>query len=269
MIGRIQETLILKSLLNNNMNVIVEGSVGVGKTTLILETLKKLKKKSIRIDGDARFTEDKLVGWFDPARILKKGYGKDSFTPGPLVECMLEGKILFINELNRLPEGVQNLLLPAIDEGEIQINHIGSIKAKKGFLIIGTQNPSDFVATSDLSEALKDRCEYLRLEPLSDLEMIEVIKTKVSPITKESISFAKDFLNFSANQKKILNGDSLRIVIALAKVYESLKLNIKGDELKIAVLSVALKNRLVFVQDYSFDQFLNEFLKKKIHQPRF
>ena len=263
MIGRIQETIILKNLINNNMNVIVEGSVGVGKTTLILETLKKLKKKNIRIDGDARFTEDKLVGWFDPSKILKNGYGEKSFNAGPLVECMLEGKILFINELNRLPEGVQNLLLPAIDEGEIQINHIGAIKAKKGFLIVGTQNPSDFVATSDLSEALKDRCEFLRLEPLSDSEMIEVINAQVSPLSKDSINFVKEFLNFSSTQKKILNGDSLRIVIALSKVYESLKGDLQGDQLKTSVLSVALKNRLLFVQDYTFENFLADFLKKK------
>lgn len=263
MIGRKQEFNILKSLIANHLNVIVEGAVGVGKTTLIVETLKYLKMKHLRIDGDARFTEDKLVGWFDPAKILKKGYGKDSFLPGPLVECMLEGKILFINELNRLPEGVQNLLLPAIDEGEIQINHIGGIKAKKGFLVIGTQNPSDFVATSDLSEALKDRCEYLRLETLSKTEILEIIKAKVSPLSGESANFVKSFLDFTAHQKKILNGDSVRIALALAKVYESLKSSLKGDELKIAVLSVALKNRLLFVQDYSFDQFIQDFLKKK------
>lgn len=263
MIGRKQEALILKSLLNNQMNVIVEGSVGVGKTTLITESLKDLKKKHVRIDGDARFTEDKLVGWFDPTKILKKGYGKDSFVAGPLVECMQEGKILFINELNRLPEGVQNLLLPAIDEGEIQINHIGSIKAKKGFLVIGTQNPSDFVATSDLSEALKDRCEYLRLESLSQSEMLAVIKDKVKPLSSDATNFVKSFLEFTSEQKKILNGDSLRIAIALAKVYESLKSELKGDELKTTVLSIALKNRLLFVQDYSFEQFVADFLKKK------
>lgn len=263
MIGRKQESTILKSLINNQLNVIVEGAVGVGKTTLIVETLKDLKKKHVRIDGDARFTEDKLVGWFDPSKILKKGYGKDSFIAGPLVECMLEGKILFINELNRLPEGVQNLLLPAIDEGEIQINHIGSIKAKKGFLVIGTQNPSDFVATSDLSEALKDRCEYLRLESLSKAEILEVIKDKVSPLSKETTEFVKNFLDFVSGQKKILNGDSVRIAIALAKVFESLKSSLKGDELKTSVLGVALKNRLLFVQDYSFEQFVADFLKKK------
>lgn len=263
MIGRKQESTILKSLINNQLNVIVEGAVGVGKTTLIVETLKDLKKKHIRIDGDARFTEDKLVGWFDPSKILKKGYGKESFIAGPLVECMLEGKILFINELNRLPEGVQNLLLPAIDEGEIQINHIGAIKAKKGFLVIGTQNPSDFVATSDLSEALKDRCEYLRLSPLLKNEVLEVIKEKVSPLSKETTEFVKDYLDFVANQKKILNGDSVRIALALAKVYESLKSNLKGEELKVSVLGVALKNRLLFVHDYTFDQFVADFLKKK------
>ena len=49
-------------------------------------------------------------------RLRKAGYGEQSFFPGPLVRAMKEGSILFINELNRMPESVQNVLLPALDE---------------------------------------------------------------------------------------------------------------------------------------------------------
>jgi MoxR-like ATPase len=263
MIGREKELKLLKALLAENLNILVEGGVGVGKTTLIVQTLAQLKKKHIRIDGDARFTEDKLVGWFEPSKIIKKGYGKESFQAGPLVECMLEGKVLFINELNRLPEGVQNLLLPAIDEGEIQVAHIGTIKAKKGFLVVGTQNPSDFVATSDLSEALKDRFEYLPLKALTQKEMKEVVQNQIKTVSKSTLDFIESFLVFTAQNKNILNGSSLRIVIGLAKIYELLSKEVKGEELIKSVATIALKNRLHLSSGYSFDQFLDDLVKKK------
>ncbi len=264
MIGRVKELKILKELLASNMSVLVEGGVGVGKTALILESLKVLKKKYIRIDGDDRFTEDKLVGWFEPSKIMKKGYSKDSFVAGPLVECMLEGKILFINELNRMPEGVQNLLLPAMDEGEIQINHIGSIKAKKGFCVIGTQNPGDFVATSDLSEALKDRFEYLGLTALSSKEMLQAVEEKLGKLDAGTLKFVQSYMDFTYNNNKIQNGDSLRIVIALAKVFQGLSKDFKDEERAITAASVSLKNRLHLVDSYSFEQFLSDWLKKKV-----
>ncbi|MFZ4712855.1 MAG: AAA family ATPase [Bacteriovoracaceae bacterium] len=264
MIGRQTELTILKELLGHHMSVLVEGSVGVGKTALIMECLKVLKKKYIRIDGDDRFTEDKLVGWFEPSKIMKKGYSKESFMPGPLVECMLEGKILFINEMNRLPEGVQNLLLPAVDEGEIQINHIGMIKAKKGFCVVGTQNPQEFVATSDLSEALKDRFEYLGLAPLSQPEMLKVLEEKIGKVKPATLDFVKSYLHFTKDNKKILNGDSLRIILALTKVFEGLEGKFESSEKAYLAATVSLKNRLAFTDSYNFELFISDWLKKKV-----
>ena len=37
------------------------------------------------------------------------------------IEVMREGRVLFINELNRMPESVQNVLLPALDERLLQL----------------------------------------------------------------------------------------------------------------------------------------------------
>ncbi|MFX4377283.1 AAA family ATPase, partial [Acinetobacter baumannii] len=88
--------------------------------------------------------EHKLTGWFDPPTVLKKGYGKDSYFDGPLAEAMRKGAILFVNELNRLPEGEQNVLLPALDEKRLEIPRIGELAAKEGFTVIATQNPREF-----------------------------------------------------------------------------------------------------------------------------
>src|SRR4051794_8335798 len=106
----------VRSCLRAYRNVLIEGPVGVGKTHLALTVAQEIKRPVFRVDGDSRYSEQKLSGWFDPPTVIKKGFTADSFMAGPLVDAMRLGGVLFINELNRLPEGVQNVLLPAIDE---------------------------------------------------------------------------------------------------------------------------------------------------------
>ena len=77
---------------------------------------------------------------------------------------MREGAVLFINELNRMPESVQNVLLPALDERLVSVPHVGVVDAVDGFQVVATQNPVEYVATGHLSEALRDRFEHLALE---------------------------------------------------------------------------------------------------------
>ena len=98
-------------------HIIIEGPVGVGKTTLAHAVAAYFDQGFIRIDGDERYTESKLVGHFEPPLVVEKGWIWDAFVPGPLTLAMKNGSILFINEANRLIEGTQNVLLPSMDEG--------------------------------------------------------------------------------------------------------------------------------------------------------
>src|ERR1700757_549730 len=96
LIGRETEKEMIAGLLKAGKHVLLEGSVGVGKTTLALTVAGSLSKKVVRVDGDGRFTEQKLVGAFDPKMALEKGFTSDSFLPGPLYQAMKEGEILLI-----------------------------------------------------------------------------------------------------------------------------------------------------------------------------
>ena len=110
-------------------HILLEGAVGVGKTTIALAVASHLERSFIRIDGDERYTEQKLSGWFDPPLVLSGGYSEESFIQGPLTTAMREGSILLINELNRMPEGTQNVLLTAMDEHTIFIPKYGKVTA--------------------------------------------------------------------------------------------------------------------------------------------
>jgi MoxR-like ATPase len=176
LVGREREVESLVHCVGAGKHVLLEGPVGVGKTFLVAGVAELLGKEVIRVDGDSRYTEQKLTGWFDPPTVLKKGYGPDAYFDGPLARAMREGGILFINELNRMPEGVQNVLLPALDERKIEIPRIGTLKAKTGFTVIATQNPREFVATSHLSEALLDRFELITLHYQSEEDERGILK---------------------------------------------------------------------------------------------
>ena len=56
----------------------------------------------------------------------------------------------------------QNLLLPALDEGVLQVPHLGQVRAAGGFQVVATQNPAEYVATGHLSEAVRDRLSTSR-----------------------------------------------------------------------------------------------------------
>ncbi len=124
-IGREGELATALAVLGAGRHLLLEGPVGVGKTTVALAVCGHLGRDTVRVDGDDRYSESKLTGWFDPPLVLKQGYGEEAFFAGPLVEAMRDGKVLFINELNRMPESVQNVLLPALDERLLQCRTSG------------------------------------------------------------------------------------------------------------------------------------------------
>ncbi len=226
-VGRTQELRLLRAALLSGRHVLLEGPVGAGKTHLALTITGELERPVFRIDGDQRYSEQKLSGWFDPPTVIEKGYSRASFLPGPLVQAMEEGGVLFINELNRLPEGVQNVLLPAIDERLIQVPRLGEIRAKPGFVVVATQNPKEFVATSHLSEAILDRFELITIDYQTEEDEREIVANRlvslaVKPpqgdewthLARLSVSLAR----LTRSEPRVRRGASVRAAIAVAEL---------------------------------------------------
>lgn len=223
LIGRQEELLRIRACLRARRNVLLEGPVGVGKTHLALAVAQELKRPVFRVDGDSRYSEQKLAGWFDPPTVIQKGFSREAFLAGPLVEAMVKGGVLFINELNRLPEGVQNILLPAIDEGMILVPKLGEIRAEAGFQVIATQNPKEFVATSHLSEALLDRFELVMLDYQAETEEIAIVADRLGPraasgeyrnLAVASVRLARA----TRGHPRVRRGASVRAAIGVAEI---------------------------------------------------
>ena len=225
LIGRAQEHDLIRTMVQAKRHILLEGPVGVGKTTLAIAVAEELVRGVHRVDGDGRFTEQKLVGSFDPKLVLEQGFCKESFIPGPLYLAMKEGAVLLINELNRMPEMVQNVLLPALDEGKIQIPILGELVAKSGFVVIATQNPREFVATSPLSEALLDRLEWISISYLETQEeasiVLQHLEPNPPPLLQAAVSDAVTLIRLSREYPKIKRGASIRATISMAQILEA------------------------------------------------
>jgi MoxR-like ATPase len=85
LVGRDREVSQIRACLRAKRNVLLEGPVGVGKTHLALAVTRELGVPLFRVDGDNRYSEQKLAGWFDPPTVIKKGFNAEAFLPGPLV----------------------------------------------------------------------------------------------------------------------------------------------------------------------------------------
>lgn len=217
-VGRERELENALAVIESGKHLMIEGPVGVGKTILAVAVARHLKRPVYRIDGDERYTEQKLSGWFDPPIVLEKGYVQEAFIPGPLTSAMREGGVLFMNEMNRMPEGVQNILLPAMDEGVIEIPKIGTVRAKPGFVVIGTQNPREFVATTALSEALSDRFELLLLDYQPDSEETEIVTRQLPGMAHETVARAIWIARRTRDHPSIRRGASVRAAISIAQL---------------------------------------------------
>lgn len=90
-------------------------------------------------------------------------YQEQYFRFGPLTLAMIQGIPILIDEVNRANPDVQNVLLQAIDEGEVVIDYIGKIVAAPGFFPMFTINENDS-GTNPLSEAFLRRVKYLMFE---------------------------------------------------------------------------------------------------------
>ena len=233
-VGRQRELAGALAVLGAGRHLLLEGPVGVGKTTIALAVCAHLGRDTIRVDGDDRYSESKLSGWFDPPLVLQRGYGEESFVAGPLVAAMRAGAVLFVNELNRMPESVQNVLLPALDERLIQVPHIGEVRAADGFQVVATQNPVEYVATGHLSEALRDRFEHLALPYQSRADEEAIVAAVTGCDDAELVATAVRLVRATRSHPRFRKGASVRAAIAMVAVAPGFE---GGDALRCAAES--------------------------------
>ena len=225
-IGREKELLLLLIALKAKKHIILEGSVGTGKTYLARALSQYSNANFYRVDGSEDVLSHVLVGYFDPPAVINKGYVEESFIYGPLSLAMQNGGCLFINELNRIPEGTQNVLLSALDEHELIIPKLKTISAseKNGFITIATQNPAAHVGVSALGEALKDRFVWVEIDYQYEHEEIDIVKLNINdelPHSNLIATIAVQIIGATRTHPDFRRGSSVRGAIDLAQLTQA------------------------------------------------
>jgi MoxR-like ATPase len=156
-VGRRRELELVRAALASGAHILIEGPPGTGKSTLLRRVAESRHTEFVLVEGSAELTPARLIGSFDPALVLEAGYRPENFSDGPLVRALREGGLLYVEELNRVPEETINVLLTVMSEGEINVPRLGRIAADESFRLVAAMNPYDSVGTSRLSMALYDR----------------------------------------------------------------------------------------------------------------
>ena len=156
-VGRQREIELVVAALVAGRHMLLEGPPGTGKSTLLRAVAQSMSVGFSFVEGNAELTPARLIGHFDPARVLTDGYAPDVFVDGPLVTALREGSLLYVEEINRIPEETLNVLITVMSEGEISVPRLGKVVGTDGFRLVAAMNPFDAVGTARISSAVYDR----------------------------------------------------------------------------------------------------------------
>ncbi|GAA4837107.1 hypothetical protein GCM10023201_27640 [Actinomycetospora corticicola] len=221
-VGRDRETELLQAALDGGTHVVLEGPPGTGKSTLLRGVAHSRSIGFHFVEGNAELTPARLVGHFDPARVLADGYVEEIFVDGPLVSALREGGLLYIEELNRVPEETLNVLITVMSEGELHVPRLGRIAAEPGFRMVAAMNPYDAVGTARISAALHDRTCRIAMGYQSAADETQIVAGR-APVTPDGWrEKAVDLVRRTREHKDLRTGSSVRGAIDLARVTVSL-----------------------------------------------
>jgi magnesium chelatase subunit D len=150
---RLRLALLLCAVRPEIGGVLIRGEKGTAKSTAVRALAAVLTQSdpgAALVELPIGATEDRVVGSLDLRKVLQDG--EHAFSPGLLARA--HGGVLYVDEVNLLPDHLVDVLLDAAAMGRVHIERDGvSHSHESRFVLIGTMNPEE----GELRPQLLDR----------------------------------------------------------------------------------------------------------------
>ncbi len=213
-VGRSREAELVVASLMAGRHLLLEGPPGTGKSTLLRAISNAGDQTMEFVEGNAELTPARLAGHFDPAQVMEAGYTEAVWVDGPLVRAMREGRILYLEEINRVPEETLNLLVTVMSEGELTVPRLGRIEADPRFRFVAAMNPFDAVGTARISGAIYDRVCRVAMGYQTAEEEVD-IAALVTDLPRDYIEKVVEVIRASRSHADVRVGSSVRGAVDL------------------------------------------------------
>ncbi|GGG69851.1 ATP-binding protein [Corynebacterium pelargi] len=146
---RLQLALILSAIQPRIGGVVIRGEKGTAKTTTV-RAFARLLFDAPLVNLPIGATDDRVVGSINMETVLTTG--KAEYQPGLLAAA--DGGVLYVDEVNLLPDHLVDALLDAAATGVVTVERDSvSFSSSANFVLVGTMNPEE----GELRPQLLDR----------------------------------------------------------------------------------------------------------------
>jgi hypothetical protein len=159
----------------NNINVLIYGPTGPGKTTSIEAWCASRDLRLAQVSGNAALEPGHLFG-----RLVPDSKGGFAWVDGPVTDVVRNGGVLNLDEVNFISPKIYTVLYPLLTSQRIisLLDHHGEvIEAHPDLTIFATMNP-DYIGTGQLNFAFRNRFDMQIEWDYDDKVEVQLVKSK-------------------------------------------------------------------------------------------